>query len=58
MKLYQAELHITRCKRLRFAPSKFGFAELLLHRNRYLQLQARLANIKRERVGENAFKYK
>ncbi|MBT9143894.1 MAG: hypothetical protein DDT29_02308 [Dehalococcoidia bacterium] len=28
-------LHITRCKRLRFAPSKFGFAELLLHRNRY-----------------------
>lgn len=26
---------ITRCKRLRFASSKFGFAKLLLHRFRY-----------------------
>jgi hypothetical protein len=25
-------LRLTRCKRLRFAPSKSGFAELLLHR--------------------------
>lgn len=28
------ELRLTRCKRLRFAPSKFCFAELLLHRKR------------------------
>ena len=28
---------ITRCKRLCFALSKFGFAELLLHRYRYMK---------------------
>lgn len=29
---------ITWCKRLRFASSKFGFTELLLHQVRYTQL--------------------
>lgn len=33
---------ITRCKRLRFASSKFGEAELLLHLNRYTSLGFRL----------------
>ena len=28
---------ITRYKRLRFASSKFGFAELLLHRKHYMK---------------------
>ncbi len=28
---------ITRCKRLRFASSKSGFSELLLHRIRYMK---------------------
>lgn len=29
-----AQLHITCCKRLRFASSKFGFAQLFLQQNR------------------------